>query len=146
MIVLATLDPNDGVPDALYEALHAAPITPEEERAGRVLRLHRVWLNGGVVQALANLDAIDESAPGYIAAYRQIGLSACAEVWQAAHQAFFAQTLAARQDALDAEYSRLTYGDDGKSPDVIEATVVSYAQLWASHFENAVALANQSRP
>ena len=131
------------MPDALYEVLHWEPSTEEEARAGRVLRVHRDWLNGGLEQALANLDAIAEPAAAYIDAYRMLGLAEEADVVQeAAHGAIGGDLAEAQWDALDDRYGCLTYGHDGDQPDAIEAAVVLFAQRMADRFGNAVARAN----
>jgi hypothetical protein len=143
MIVLAALDPALGVPDALYEVLHWEPSTEEEERAGRVLRVHRDWLNGGLEQALLNLEVIEEPAEQYIDAYRLLGLAEQADVVEeAAHGATGSVFTEAQWDVLDDRYGRLTYGDDGAQPDAIEEAVVLFAQRMADRFRDAVARAN----
>ena len=143
MIVLAALDPALGVPDALYEVVHLEPSTAEEERAGRVLRVHRDWLNGGLEQALANLEVIEEPAAAYIDAYRQLGLSKEADVVQEAADRVAGGDLTEPEwDALDDRYERLTYGNDGEQPDAVEAAVIIFAQRMADRFSDAVARAN----
>lgn len=131
------------MPDALYEVLHWKPSTEEEVRAGRVLRLHRDWLNGGLEQALSNLEAIAEPTAAYIDAYRLLGLAEEADLVQEAADGLSSGNVTEAQwDALDDRYGCLTYGADGDQPDAVEGEVVLFAQRMADRFKGAVDRAN----
>ncbi len=142
--MLTNLDPARGVPDALYEALQWEAATREEVCAGRVLRVHRDWLNGGFEQTFANLDAIEEPSAPYATAYADLELPTVAALVTEAAAAWAAGGLADEEwDALDQRYERLTYGEGNGQDDAIEAAVVRYIQQRSAAFTNAFVLAQQ---
>ena len=130
------LQPADGVPDALYIALqdllyepsHCEPRS-EELRTGRLLRVHRDWLNGGFAQTFYNLEASDEPFAPYVQAYADIGLTAAetivakaASVWPVGRLSDFdaftegSEQLYKTYEQLDEVYLRLTYGEGEVRP------------------------------
>jgi hypothetical protein len=138
------LDPARGVPDALYEELHWAPETLEETYAGRVLRIHRDWLNGGFEQTFNNLEAFEEPADIYAEAYLEVGLPTAAKLLTEASVAHSTGELSEGSwDLLDERYERLTYGSATDTTDAIEAAVVRYIQQNAQAFSSAFARADR---
>lgn len=143
MIVIENLDPKAGVPDALYEVLHWEPSSCEEDYAGRVLRVHRDWLNGGFQQVLSNLVAIEEPVEPYIEAYHNLELIHEAELVHKASLSFSNGALTEEQwDELDNQYELLVYGADRHPYDAIEEMVILFIQKNADQFESAVERSN----
>ena len=137
--MIEDLDPARGVPDALYEELHWAAETQEEKYAGRVLRVHRDWLNGGFEQTLNNLCAIEESADVFAQAYAEVGLPTVAKlVAEVSVARSRGQLSDAAWDQFDERYDRLTYGPTTDTTDAIEAAVVRYIQRNGPAFSNAL--------
>jgi hypothetical protein len=135
------LEPSKGVPDQLSEVLQSQPATEDEKNAGRILRLHRDFLNGGIEQAISNLAAIDEVASTYCAAYQAIGLDEAFLIWKKAISLAAASQISGEQwDALDDEYDRLIYGNGAN--DAIEWTIVRYIQCNPKLFEQALIKSN----
>jgi hypothetical protein len=136
------LDPASGVPDSLYEALHRDAKTPHEVRAGRVLRVHRDWLNGGFQQTFDNLNGTEEAAETYAKAYSEIGLPTVAKL---VSEASVSWTLGQLSDVdweqFDERYELLTYGPARVASDAIEAAVVAYIQRHGREFSSAFARA-----
>jgi hypothetical protein len=140
--MMTDLDPSRGVPDALYEALHWAPETQEETCAGRVLRVHRDWLNGGFEQTFHNFDVIEEPAELYARAYAEVGLPTVAKLVAEASAAWAnGQLTEAEWEQLDDRYERLTYGVGNDPTDAIEAALVTYIRQNGQAFSNAFARA-----
>jgi hypothetical protein len=141
--VLADLDPNEAVPDALYLAALKHATTAPEVTFRDVLTFHRHCMHGGIDLAL---EVEGHPAP-YIAAYRSMGLSAAADLLQAAASIASARFRwpwsNSRFARLNIRYvvSALPRGDQG--PDVIEAAAVRYAQAHAPAFEAVVSAAKR---
>ena len=139
-MTIEELDPALGVPDALYEELHWAAETREEMTAGRVLRVHRDWLNGGFEQTFNNLDAIEELAAEYVQSYSEIGLPAVANLVDEALAVWSAgQCSDDEWEPFDQRYKGLVYPSTTDDRDTIEAAVVRYIQRNAGAFANAFA-------
>jgi hypothetical protein len=143
--MISNLFPERGVPDALSETLQHEAVTDCEARTGRVLRVHRDWLNGGFHQVFFNLHAIEEHPRDYVSAYREVGLRTVAKLVDEALVAWLssAPEIDPIWDDLDDRYGRLTYGMNGEEPDAIEAAIVRFIQQHPQDFENALRLAGE---
>jgi hypothetical protein len=111
------------VPDAVYLVSLDHAVTPEETVFRDVLVFHRDCLNGGLGQALYDLD--EKPVAPVVEAYRAVGLSDIASllneafvIWQREHDL----------DQLTDRYVRLTYGEDNEQPDAVEKAALRYAQ------------------
>jgi hypothetical protein len=143
-IVLSELDPSGGVPDALAEALRYEPSTDEELWVGRVLGMHRDWLNGGFSQVLHNLAANEEYVALYVEAYRKVGLVDPASLLEKVADGYAAGTFGNDDwDKLDDQYGRFVYRSDENNVDSIEAAIIIFAQRTPDRFENAVKRSNE---
>ena len=139
MIDILSLDPSNGVPDLLYEALHWEPATEDEARAGYVLRLHRDALNGGMHQALKNLFAIQEDAHPYVLAYKTMGLERGFALWSEALKLTEAETGSDEDwDILDEKFERLTFGEHSNEPDGVERVVMAVVLRSPAAYSNAL--------
>lgn len=123
--MLDQLDPNSGVPDALYIAALKAATTPSEMAFRDVLKFHRDFLNGGFDQVLFNLGNCDEPLAPYLAAYRLLGLHDAAHLIERAKIIFDDE---GDLEEIDDLYVRLTYGPGNDLPDAMEAAAVRFAQ------------------
>ena len=137
------LQPTRGVPDALSEDLQHAAETPEEGHAGRVLRIHRDWLNGGFEQTFHNLEEIEEPVDRFVQAYSEIGLVTIAALVAEAAAAWATKQLSDDDwEQLDGQYERLIYASADETADAIEGRVVEYILQHRSAFSNAIARAS----
>jgi len=128
--MLAQLDPDQEVPDAIYLAALEHAVTPEEIIFRDVLVFHRDILNGGLDQALSNRENDDEELAPVVSAYRSVGLPAVASLVDDAAVLWRNE---ANVDELSERYFQVVYGEENDRPDAIERAAVRYAQHhWAA--------------
>ncbi len=138
--MLADLDPEQELPDAIYLASLDHAATPQEVAFRDVLVFHRDCLNGGLDQPIFNRENTDQPIAPVLEAYRIVGLSAVASLIDEA-SALWRQE--GDLDELTDQYARLTYGDNNDQPDAIEGALVRYAQLHVAAFASIITAAKR---
>jgi hypothetical protein len=138
--VLANLDPDQELPDPIYLASLDHAVTPEEVAFRDVLVFHRDCLNGGLDQAIFNLQNTGQPLDPVVEAYRSVGLSAVATLLD---EAAVAWRRGGDLDELTERYIQFTYGENNDQPDAVEGTAVRYAQLHETAFAGVIAAAER---
>ena len=133
--MLAELDPDQELPDAIYLASLDHAVMPEEIAFRDVLVFHRDCLNGGLDQAIFNRENTEQALAPVLGAYRSMGLSTVASLIDEASILWRSE---GDLDELTDRYVQFTYGGNNDRPDAVERAVVRYAQLHEPAFTSIV--------